>query len=177
MERFIADLVKDFDSGKVDRRQFCQTVALAAVVYGAGDAANAQASRGFKVLGVNHISYRCPDYIKARDWYSSVLGMQVAPGRETEKLANLMFGPDPGKGGSYIVARNTVAADNKPPSPVVIDHVCYSISNWNTTQVRGALEAKGVKVSGREGDLNLYDPFNYYVQLANATTENAFRRG
>jgi hypothetical protein len=68
MERFIANLVKDFDSGKLDRREFCQSVALAALVYASGEAANAQASRGFKVLGVNHISYQCPDYAKARDW-------------------------------------------------------------------------------------------------------------
>ena len=53
MERFIADLVKSFESGKMDRREFCQTVALAATVYAAGDAANAQAPRGMKVLGVN----------------------------------------------------------------------------------------------------------------------------
>ena len=57
------------------------------------------------MLGVNHLSYRCPDYVKARDWYASVLGMQIAPGRETEKRANLMFGPEPGKGGSYVAIR------------------------------------------------------------------------
>jgi len=107
MEKFIADLVKEFDSGKVDRREFCQTVALAAMVYASGEAANAQAARGFKVLGINHVSYRCPDYIKARDFYSSVLGMKVAPGRETEKRANLMFGPEPGKGGSYVWCATT----------------------------------------------------------------------
>jgi hypothetical protein len=33
-----------------------------ALVYASGDAANAQASRGFKVLGINHISYQCPDW-------------------------------------------------------------------------------------------------------------------
>jgi hypothetical protein len=175
VEKFIANLVKDFDSGKVDRREFCQTVALAAMVFAAGDAANAQASRGFKVLGINHISYRCPDYLKARDWYSSVLGMQVAPGRETEKRANLMFGPEPGKGGSYVVVRDNAA--NAKPSPVVIDHVCYTISNWNDAQIRNALKEKGIEPSGRAEDLNLYDPFNYYVQLASAKTENAFRRG
>ena len=41
MERFIANLVKDFESGKLSRRQFCETVALAATVYAAGDAAKA----------------------------------------------------------------------------------------------------------------------------------------
>jgi hypothetical protein len=34
-------------------------VALAAAVHGAGDAAQAQAQRGFKIIGINHMSYRC----------------------------------------------------------------------------------------------------------------------
>jgi catechol 2,3-dioxygenase-like lactoylglutathione lyase family enzyme len=175
MEKFIADLVKEFDSGKVDRREFCQTVALAAVVYASGEAANAQAARGFKVLGINHVSYRCPDYIKARDFYSSALGMKVAPGRETEKRANLMFGPEPGKGGSYVVVRNN-AAETKASPQAVVDHVCYTISGWDDASIVAALKAKGVEVAGRPGDRKFYDPFNYYVQIANAATENAFRR-
>ena len=51
MERFIADLVKTYESGAIDRREFCKTVALAASVYAAGDAAQAQAPRGFKMIG------------------------------------------------------------------------------------------------------------------------------
>jgi len=35
MERFIADLVQSLDSGKIDRREFCKSLALAAAVYGA----------------------------------------------------------------------------------------------------------------------------------------------
>jgi hypothetical protein len=83
MERFIADLVKNYENGKVDRREFCKTVALAATVYAAGDAANSQAPRGLKMIGINHVSYTCPDYAKARDWYASVLGMERTPGRTT----------------------------------------------------------------------------------------------
>ena len=105
MERFIADLVKNYESGKVDRREFCQTVALAATVYAAGDAAKAQAPRGLKMIGINHISYTCPDYTKARDWYASVLGMEKTPGTDNGQRANLAFGPEPGKGGSFVVAR------------------------------------------------------------------------
>jgi catechol 2,3-dioxygenase-like lactoylglutathione lyase family enzyme len=175
MEKFIIDLVKEFDSGKVDRREFCQTVALAAVVYAAGETANAQTAHGFKVLGINHVSYRCPDYIKARDWYSSVLGLQTAPARESEKRSNLMFGPDPGKGGSYLVVRET-AAETKAAPQVVIDHICYTVSNFDDAQVVDTLKAKGAVVSGRPGDRNIFDPFNYYVQIASAATENAFRR-
>ena len=85
------------------------------MVYGAGEAAtNAQPARGFKVLGINHISYACPDYAKARDWYTSLLGMEAAPGKDTGKRVNLMFGPEPGKGGSFMVPRDAVP-DNRPP--------------------------------------------------------------
>jgi len=38
----IADLVKEYECGKIDRRRFCETVGIAAVVYAAGEgAANA----------------------------------------------------------------------------------------------------------------------------------------
>src|SRR3974377_2110565 len=105
MERFIADLVEGLDSGKIDRREFCKTVALAAAIYGAGDAAQAQAQRGFKVIGINHMSYTCPDYTRARDWYSSVLNMKSEGTRDDGKRANMTFGPEQGKGGSFLVAR------------------------------------------------------------------------
>ena len=174
MERFIAGLVKDFESGKVDRREFCQTVALAAAVYGAGEAANAQETRGFKMIGINHISYSCPDYTKARDFYTSVLGMESTPGKDNGKRANLMFGPEPGKGGTFIVART--ATGNAKQSQAVVDHVCYTIADWDEQKVRGALKAKGQEFGGREGSLHVFDPFGYYVQIASAAGENAFKR-
>jgi hypothetical protein len=42
--------------------------------------------------------------------------------------------------------------------------------------VRGALKAKGLEVGGREGSLHVFDPFGYYVQIASAAGENAFKR-
>ncbi len=176
MEGFIAGLVEDFERGKVDRREFCQTVALAAVVYAAGDAAKAAPERGMKMIGINHISYVCPDYAKARDFYTSVLGMESTPGKDNGKRANLMFGPEPGKGGSFMVAR-TAGGAPKPPSQAVVDHIAYTISNWDEARVRGALKAKGLEVTGRNGSLHVRDPFNYDVQIANIVEENAFRRG
>jgi catechol 2,3-dioxygenase-like lactoylglutathione lyase family enzyme len=176
MEKFIAGLVKDFESGKLDRREFCQTVALAAVVYGAGEAANAETGRGLKMLGVNHLSYACADFAKARDWYVSVLGMESrAATDKNAKRANLMFGPEAGKGGAFIVAR-TVTASTKPPSEAVVDHIAYTISDWDEAKVRGTLKAKGLEVTGRDGSLHVRDAFDCDVQIANAATENAFRR-
>jgi catechol 2,3-dioxygenase-like lactoylglutathione lyase family enzyme len=181
MERFIADLVQGLDSGRIDRREFCKTVALAAAVYGAGDAVQAQAQRGFKIIGINHMSYTCPDYLKARDWYASVLNMKSETTRDDGKRANLMFGPEPGKGGSFLVTRSpsnvaSGSAGVRPGAEAAIDHVCYTVSNWDEARVRATLEAKGLDVSGRDGSLHVYDAFNVDVQIASAVGENAFRR-
>jgi catechol 2,3-dioxygenase-like lactoylglutathione lyase family enzyme len=181
MERFIDNLVKGLDSGQIDRREFCKTVALAAAVYGAGEAAHAQSDRGFKIIGINHISYRCPDHAKARDWYASVLNMKSEATRDDGKRANLMFGPEPGKGGSFLVTRtpNSVATGSVSPkerAEAVVDHICYTIPNWDEARVRATLKAKGLDVTGRDGSLHVYDPFGYDVQLASAAVENAFRR-
>lgn len=177
MERFIAGLVKDFESGKLDRREFCTTVALAATVYAAGDAAQAQPARGFKVLGVNHISYTCPDYTRARDFFINVFDLENAPGHDTGARANLMFGPEQGKGGSFIVTRNPAAANNKPASPAYIDHFCFTLSNWDEVRVRAAMKAKGPEISGgRPGSLHVLDAYNYDIQFANIVEENAFKR-
>jgi catechol 2,3-dioxygenase-like lactoylglutathione lyase family enzyme len=177
MERFIADLVKKFEGGAIDRREFCQTVSLAAAVYAAGDAAKAQPGTGFKVLGINHLSYSCPDYTKARDFYTNVFGLENAPGKDNGKQANLMFGPPAGKGGSFIVARNATP-NNRPPARAEVDHICFTMSNWNEAAVRAAVKAKGQEISGgRDGSLHVLDPFNYDVQFANDVEETAFRRG
>ena len=182
MERFIADLVHGLDNGKLNRREFCEMVALAAAIYGAGEAAQAQASRGFKVIGINHMSYTCPDYLKARDWYASVLNMKSEQTRDDGNRANMMFGPDQGKGGTFLVARTpkSVASGatgmTKPGVEAVIDHVCYTVPNWDEARVRANLKAKGLEVSGRDGSLHVFDPFNYDVQLASAAEENAFKR-
>jgi catechol 2,3-dioxygenase-like lactoylglutathione lyase family enzyme len=176
MERIITDLVKDYESGKLDRREFCKTVALAAAVYAAGDTARAQAPGGLRMIGVNHISYTCPDYTKVRDWYVSVLGMENAKGRDNGQQANLMFGPEPGKGGSFVVARTSRPPVNpRPAAQSFVDHVCYTIPNWDDGRVNAALRATGRSFTSRSGNVNVLDPFNYPVQLANSEEENPWK--
>jgi Glyoxalase/Bleomycin resistance protein/Dioxygenase superfamily len=107
MEKFIDGLIRDFESGKLGRREFCQALGIATAIYAAGGAkANAAPDgRGFKALGINHVSYLCPDYRKARDFYSSMFGMQVLNDKGKGR-ANLAFGPEPGKGGNFLVVHN-----------------------------------------------------------------------
>ena len=172
MERFIADLVKQFETGQIDRREFCQTVAIAAAVYAAGDSAMAAPSNGLKMLGVNHISYACEDYTKVRDFYSKTLGMQVLNDNKMSR-ANLAFGPEPDKGGAFLVARNF---GNNPPKagPSIVDHVCYTVANWDDTRVENGLKAAGANPTGGKGNFNVLDPSGYQVQISSIDRENPF---
>ncbi len=175
MEDFIDGLVSQLDNGKIDRRQFCEAVAVAAVVYAAGEeAANAAPAQGFKPVAINHISYACTDYRKARDFYSSVFGMVPVPQSDDGREAHLMFGPPAGQGGSFLIPRN---GSTSPRAKAIVDHICYTISNWDEAKIRAALKANGLgEPTGRPGSLHVYDPFDYDVQIANAVEENAFRR-
>jgi catechol 2,3-dioxygenase-like lactoylglutathione lyase family enzyme len=163
----------------IDRREFCQGVALAATVYAAGDANAQTPGTGFKVLGVNHISYTCPDYAKARDFYTSVFGLENIKEDDKAKRANLGFGPPPGKGGSFLIPRTArTPANPRPPSEALVDHICFTMSNWNEDAVRAAMKAKGHEISGgRPGSLHVLDPFGYDVQFANIVEEDPFKHG
>jgi hypothetical protein len=87
-----------------------------------------------------------------------------------------MFGPEPGKGGSFVVARTaTTPANPRPPATAVVDHVCYTIPNWDDAKVEAALKAAGRSFSSRPGNKNVLDPFNYPVQLANIEEENPWK--
>lgn len=172
MERFIAGLVKDFESGKINRRQFCETVALAATVYAAGDPAKAAPAKGLKMLGVNHVSYACADYRVARDWYAKVFNTPIYNDKGKDR-ANLAFGPEQGKGGSFLITRNF--GPNPPkPAPAVVDHICYTVANWDDTRVNADLKAAGTNPVGRKGSVNIYDPYGFQVQIASIDGENPF---
>jgi hypothetical protein len=92
--------------------------------------------------------------------------------------ANLAFGPEPGKGGAFVVARNF---GNVSPTPgrSQVDHICYTIPNWNDQRLVAGLTAAGTKPNLRNPggqSINVFDLNNYQVQLASIQGENAWRK-
>ena len=86
-----------------------------------------------------------------------------------------MFGPPPGQGGSFLIPAQRQHCRRRAKS--VVDHICYTISNWDEAKIRAALKENGLgEPTGRPGSLHVYDPFDYDVQIANAVEETAFRR-
>jgi catechol 2,3-dioxygenase-like lactoylglutathione lyase family enzyme len=198
MESFIAKLLQDFENGKMSRRQLIQTVAVAATVYAGGEeAANAApATGGFKTIAVNHISYSCPDYTKARDFYAALMGMENLPEHDNGGQAYLAFGPR--EGGAWLLPRVTndiktpnplaaprgntgaAAAGNagargaqgrgnatRPPVQAVIDHIAYTVANFNKERAEAILKDWGLPGLRPDGDsFHVKDPFGYDLQIS-----------
>src|SRR5262245_27568650 len=87
MESLVAQLLGKFERGQITRRKFAETLAIAATTLYGGSKVPASAAAPSPIAGgrgtlrtllVNHISYGCPDYRPARDFYSEVMGMELA---------------------------------------------------------------------------------------------------
>jgi hypothetical protein len=56
METLMARMLQDFEHGKLTRRQLIQSLALAAAATSRAGVASAVAGKGFKTVGLDHIS-------------------------------------------------------------------------------------------------------------------------
>jgi catechol 2,3-dioxygenase-like lactoylglutathione lyase family enzyme len=146
------------------------------------NAAQAVAPRGVKAALVNHVSYTCPDFKQAGDWYSKVFNLDQVGLKETE--VTLPFGK---KGEqpynvaakdvplTFIICRtrdlNAPPANGAAPRPkptAVINHIGYTVADFERNRVREQLKAMGVANvrDGGEYSLHMTDPFGYDVQIS-----------
>ena len=182
MEGFVAQKLNDFETGKISRRKLIETLTLAATATSAAGSAHAQAENPLKAQLINHLSYTCPDFKKAADWYSMVLNADqvgetkrdvvVVLGKKGEQPYNVTAKDVPH---SHLVIRTPSAEPParggpraRPQSQAVIDHVGYTVANFNRAEAKAQLTAMGVK-NVRDGglySLHMDDAMGYDVQLS-----------
>ena len=75
MEGFAAQKLNEFETGKISRRGLIESLTLAATTIYPTGAADAQADQTLKAQLINHISYTCPNFKQAADWYSMVFNL------------------------------------------------------------------------------------------------------
>src|SRR5215475_4921912 len=104
MENIIAQLLQDFENGKISRRELIRSLALATTAASAVamKSTPAQAASGFKTTSLDHISYQVANYKKTRDFYADLMGMTIANDDGTHQC-ELHFGD------SMLIARNRPA--------------------------------------------------------------------
>src|SRR5262250_2288546 len=155
MEQVIATLLNEFEQGRLSRRQLIKNLAMAATAAAAASAPAAAAdAKVLTATNINHVSYQVTDYAKTRDFYAGLFGMKVSD--DDGKQCRLSFG------------NNILIVRNRPPAPKV-DHIAYTIANWD--QEKEAYEAeikrRGLKIV--QGDiktsLHIQDPDGCEVQF------------
>jgi catechol 2,3-dioxygenase-like lactoylglutathione lyase family enzyme len=171
MEGIIARLLKQFEDGKMTRRQLIQSLALAAAAAAPGSASAAQAAAQskppipqafdpapWKTVWLDHISYAVSDYRKSTAFYRDLMGWEISNDNGTSQCT-LKIGDIGG-----IIIRNrrepggTAAAgngqppagapspqSNRPPVTGVINHISWGIHPWDTEKVKSELERRGLK--------------------------------
>jgi catechol 2,3-dioxygenase-like lactoylglutathione lyase family enzyme len=156
MENLISKLLDDFDHGRMTRRQLIKSLTVVAAAAAGTTPAFGENSKGFKAVAVNHISYQVADYAKTRDFYSGLLGMKVVA--DTGKQCNLIIGDT----NTFVIPRNA------PPGiePPRIDHVAYTIENWDKNAVKAELERRGLAPQpDTENSFHVKDPNGFDLQI------------
>lgn len=160
MEHVIAQLLQDFEHGRLTRRQLIQTLALgvtAASAAGGTVAAAAAEGKTFNAIAVNHISYQVADYKKTREFYTSLLGMKAT--QDNGSQCYLTFGDH----GSWLLARNAREAGTAPK----VDHIAYTIDTWDKDVVKAELDRRGLNPRvDTENSFHVKDPDGFDVQIS-----------
>ena len=86
-----------------------------------------------KAIGLNHISYQCPDYKRTRDFYAELLGAPVS--NDDGEQAYLWFGD------AFMVLRNSADGSAAP----LIDRVAWTLANWDAGRVSAELKRHGLE--------------------------------
>ena len=179
---FAATKLNEFEQGKISRRQLIETLTLAATTVGAaGSAGAAQAQIGVTAAAVNHVSYTCPDFKKAADWYSKVFNLDQIDPKPTE--VTLPFGKK-GEQPYNVTAKdvpltffimrtrdlNAPPANGAAPRPKptnVVNHMAYTVADFDSARVQAELKALGVENIRATGPnaIHMSDAFGYDVEI------------
>lgn len=157
MEHIISKMLREYEDGRVTRRQLIRTLALAATAtstVGTAEAAPANA------VSINHVSMQVADYTKTRDFYAGLFGMKVSDD-DGKTQCRLTFGDN------ILIPRN---ASSRPGGKIGVDHIAYTLANWDADKsVKPAVEAelkrRGLNIRVTEGSFHVQDPDGFEVQM------------
>ena len=154
MEQIFAKLLNDFEQGKMNRRQLIKSLAVAAAAVSAAAPAAEGAGKPLQALYINHISYQVSDYKKVRDFYVDLLGMKVT--EDDGKQCRLIFG------------NNMIIPRNRPSGTPRVDHIAYTLTNWETEKegLAEELKRRGIPFTGdAKTSFHVKDPEGLEVQF------------
>lgn len=174
METVISQLLAQFETGRLTRRELIHSLA-AGVAAATGVTASAQAGAGgapapaLRTLNLDHINYDVADYRRTRDFYAGLMGMTVV-NDDGKAACELHFGEARGVG-----VRDRAMISIRTAPAVRVDHFAFKIDDWDTDRVRAELERRGLKARLARGgaldtpnyvSLTVQDPDGTGVQIS-----------
>jgi len=158
VEQIISNLLRDYEEGRINRRQLVKNLAVAAAAAVGIGAASAQGSgKGFKAVTVNHISYQVKDYRVTRDFYADLMGMGIKQDNDRNQCY-MTFGD------SFLLPRNARAGATVVPR---VDHIAYTIEDWDKDKVKAELDRRGLNPRpDTENSFHVKDPDGFDLQIS-----------
>ncbi len=155
MEKTVENLLGLFERGRISRRQLVQTLALG-MAAAAVPSRSGATHKGFKAVAVNHISFGVADYARTRDFYADLLGMEVSG--DDGRQCYMKFGSD-----SFLIPRKSELPGGGP----LVDHVCYTIADWDKDAVEAELRRRGLTPEpDTDESFHVRDPDGYRLQIS-----------
>jgi len=169
MEFVIDGLLRDFEAGRMTRRQLIKSLAVVAVAPTTAVSLAAQTAPAlspgrrpapWKTVWLDHISYGVSDYRKSSAFYRDLMGWETKTDNGRSQCSMTI-----GNVGGIIIRNNHRA-------PGVIDHVSWGIEPWDTDAVQAELEGRGLKprpdmVGERFKSFHVKDPDGWDLQISN----------
>jgi catechol 2,3-dioxygenase-like lactoylglutathione lyase family enzyme len=180
MHGYAATKLAEYEQGKISRRALIQALTAAATAAPVAAKAAGAPDPALKVALVNHISYTCPDFKAAADWYSRVFNLdQVSPskndvtlpfGKLNEKPYNVTADDVP-LTHLIIRTRDPQASGTGAPKKkarALINHVAYTIADFDAGRVRAELKRLGFDNPREDGEhsFHIKDLNGYDVQIS-----------
>jgi catechol 2,3-dioxygenase-like lactoylglutathione lyase family enzyme len=146
MMQAIEAMLKDFERGKLSRRQLAVT--LAALVAGAQAAPQ---QKGCRAVSINHVTVKVPDLHRTSNFYQEFFQMplkQHSANTHILGVGNCFFGIEQG--------------DSQPR----VDHYDFGIAGFDADDVRAKLTKLNLKFdSNSKESFKFHDPDGFQVQL------------
>ena len=158
MEQIVANLVSEFEQGKLTRRQLIRSLSLAVTAgtaLSAVPAAAAAEGKTLQAMYINHVSYQVADYARTRDFYAGLFGMRVAED-DGKTQCRLLFGDN------ILAVRN---ASTRPDKKIGVDHISYTIANWDAEKEANLVEIQRRGLKLVERGTSILDPEGFRVQI------------
>jgi catechol 2,3-dioxygenase-like lactoylglutathione lyase family enzyme len=147
MQLIIERMLRDFERGRLTRRQLAAS--LAALVAGAQAAPKPS---GLRAVSLNHVTVRVPDLQRTSQFYQEFFGMPLKQHSATTHIL--------GVGSSFfgIEQKGDTAA---------LDHYDFGIAGFNADDVTAKLKERNLKLEpgGSKESFKFRDPDGFVVQV------------